>query len=118
MNHFDTVREALRYMAHDFIDENTRVDKALEALAALDALEADHFTAHDMASAAAQGYRDGVASMQPQGWKLVPVEPTQHMLDCATNAYKRVRQTLGRIAADRAAYRAMLAASPRRSRHD
>lgn len=39
------------------------------------------YTAVDMTTAAAQGFRDGVASVVvPEGWKLVPVEPTAEML--------------------------------------
>lgn len=63
MTNFDTVRDVLRIMTNNFIDDDTRIDLALEALKALDAIEADQFSAHDMASAAAQGFRDGVASV-------------------------------------------------------
>ena len=38
------------------------------------------FTSHDMASASAQGFRDGQAQAVPEGYVLVPFEPTPAML--------------------------------------
>lgn len=61
MSHFDTVREALNTCA---VWSDAAKDKNQKALTALAQIEADHFTAADMASAAAQGHRDGVASVQ------------------------------------------------------
>lgn len=43
----------------------------------------------------------------PEGWKLVPVDPTKEMVDAAVIAYERTKD--GTIAG---AYRAMLAAAP------
>lgn len=47
-----------------------------------------------------------------EGWKLVPIEPTQGMLDMARVALEEASRTMARHAADKAAYRAMLAAAP------
>lgn len=72
MNHFDTVREHLEDIASEgWTFQITAREWAQQALSALAQIEADHFTAADMASAAAQGFRDGVASVQqgePYGW--------------------------------------------------
>lgn len=67
--------EALQDIADDYADRfdlespstNPGIKHVIkQARTALDAIEADHFTSHDMASAAAQGFRDGVASVQQE----------------------------------------------------
>jgi len=64
MNNFDTVRVGLAVAidAEEFVDKPVR-KALLQALTALAQIEADHYSAADMASAAAQGFRDGVASV-------------------------------------------------------
>lgn len=54
-------------------------------------------------------------SVVPEGYVLVPVEPTPRMIAAAWAEYNRVGHTLARGltgVADKAAYRAMLAAAP------
>ena len=47
-----------------------------------------------------------------EGWRLVPIEPTQGMLDVARVTLQEVSRTMARHSADKAAYRALLAAAP------
>ncbi len=49
---------------------------------------------------------------QAEGWRLVPVEPTQKMLFVAMNAFVAASASLGAFNAPYAAYRALLAAAP------
>ena len=49
---------------------------------------------------------------QAEGWRLVPVEPTQKMLFVAMNAFVAASASLGAFNAPDAAYRALLAAAP------
>ena len=49
---------------------------------------------------------------QAEGWRLVPVEPTQKMLFAAMNAFVAASASLGAFNAPDAAYRALLAAAP------
>ena len=49
---------------------------------------------------------------QAEGWRLVPVEPTQKMLFVAMNAFAAASASLGAFNAPDAAYRALLAAAP------
>lgn len=76
------------------------------------------YTAADMATAAAQGFRDGVASVAPlmgaagdAGWVMVPKEPTLAMgwayLDAA-----RESEPLRTHLFNHDGYRAMIAAAP------
>lgn len=59
-NNFDTVRQ---FIDSVHLGEWTGPVNRRQAREALDAIEADHFTAADMASAAAQGFREGAASV-------------------------------------------------------
>ena len=66
------------------------------------------FTAHKMADNAAKAFREGIASAIPEGWQLVPVEPTPEMVESAmptSNLASRFQIS--------ESYRAMLAASPK-----
>ena len=90
---------------------------AWEGWQARASLRSPGFTAADMATAAAQGFRDGAASTAPPaaqagGWRLIPAEPTGAMLAAAEMALYEARSTLGRYAVHKAAYRALLAAAP------
>lgn len=59
----------------------------------------------------AKRFMSAPAPMVPEGWKLVPIEPTAPMLKAAFRI--DISNMLGQEAADRRAiYRAMLAASP------
>lgn len=49
---------------------------------------------------------------QAEGWRLVPVEPTQKMRFAAMNAFAAASASLGAFNAPDAAYRALLAAAP------
>lgn len=49
---------------------------------------------------------------QAEGWRLVPVEPTQKMRFAAMNAFVAASASLGAFNAPDAAYRALLAAAP------
>lgn len=147
-------------------DLSALTERGAKAWAGVDAQGLrEGFTAADMATAAAQGFRDGVASLsanagepvawlyespmpdgsvftgasaerlqvgvgtppgtiekplylaapptaQAEGWRLIPVEPTGEMLTAAEMALYEARSTLGRYAAHKAAYRALLAAAP------
>jgi hypothetical protein len=66
----------------------------------------EEYTAIDMATAAADGFRAGQRVAQsvgvPDGWKMVPVEPTPEMLEAASKCYGN----------DDDCYRDMLAAAP------
>lgn len=64
---FDTVREALEAALSD---DQPYLLQCGKALTALDQIEANH--AHDLATAAAQGFRDGVASVQQPQAEAVP----------------------------------------------
>ena len=56
-----------------------------------------------------EAYKAGMAAAVPDGWKVVPVEPTPKML---TAAYSVVRWDQDADVATRASYSAMLSASP------
>lgn len=55
-------------------------------------------------------------SEEKAGWKCVPLEPTQGMLDMAMVAFQETSKTMGRHAADKAAYCALIAAAPEQNR--
>lgn len=88
-------------------------DGDLFAKEAADVIE-QQFTANDMATARAEGFRDGVASLPvgvPEGWKPVPIKPTIEMVEAGyeegigmpdRSAHARVIEQ----------YDAMLAAAP------
>ena len=63
---FDTIKSWLPYIKEDQSREGIR--------AAIEAIEADHFTAADMADAQAKSFRDGVASVtagqEPVAWAM------------------------------------------------
>ena len=59
-----------------------------------------------------EAYRLGQSQAIPPGWKLVPVEPTPHMLKSGVHAFQHARQSDDNLDDWRANYRAMLAAAP------
>lgn len=86
MSNLDTVRETLEaaqnglnwyretYPEADSQADDEMSTKIEEALTALTAIEADHYSAADMADAQAKAFRDGVASVQqgePVAWGLI-----------------------------------------------
>lgn len=94
-----------------WIDGSGR-DKVREALDALDTLESQ---LEAIGAGGVSGPLMGIASpptAQAEGWRLVPVEPTQKMRFAAMNAFAAASASLGAFNAPDAAYRALLAAAP------
>ena len=87
-----------------WIDGDGR-DKVREALDALDTLEAQ---LESIGAGGVSGPLMGIAApptAQAEGWRLVPVEPTQKMLFVAMNAFVSASASLGAFNAPDAAYR-------------
>jgi hypothetical protein len=75
----------------------------------------DYYSADQLRQAQRESYEAGRQAGKPNGWKLVPVEPTQAMI---TAGYSRNLELGGAKRSPDETYRAMLTAAPQPQKDD